>query len=230
MSRHAVAGPGDPAGSLRQLCRSACSELGMSGATIVVVGGNTAEVRYATDPVGAHLAQLQVIVGEGPVADTMRSGCAVLLAELDDLSLQSRWPLFLPLAAETVASALFTLVLPAGTSRIGVLALHRTVPGPMVAGTFATARRFASSASRLLLAEQRPYLTEDQGTTKPGFRLANPEIHQATGIIAAQLDVRMDEAFLRLRSRAFTDHRRLAGLAGDVVAHRVRFDHRAASP
>ncbi|RJQ76621.1 hypothetical protein D5S17_17295 [Pseudonocardiaceae bacterium YIM PH 21723] len=43
-------------------------------------------------------------------------------------------------------------------------------------------------------------------------------------MIAAQLGVPMSEAFIRLRAKAFADHRPLAELADQVVARHLRFD------
>ena len=48
------------------------------------------------------------------------------------------------------------------------------------------------------------------------------EVHQATGMVSAQLGVPMDEAFVRLRAHAFADRRSLRDVARDVVARRLR--------
>jgi hypothetical protein len=49
-------------------------------------------------------------------------------------------------------------------------------------------------------------------------------IHQATGMIAAQLDDTVANALARLRAAAFASGRSMYDLAHDVVARRVRFD------
>src|SRR5207302_40767 len=59
---------------------------------------------------------------------------------------------------------------------------------------------------------------------RTGWPLYSPQVHQATGMISAQLDVGVDEAFTLLRARAFADRKPLAELAADVVARRLRFD------
>ncbi|WP_197681736.1 ANTAR domain-containing protein [Actinopolymorpha singaporensis] len=50
------------------------------------------------------------------------------------------------------------------------------------------------------------------------------EVHLATGMLAAHLDVELDEAFTRLRARAYAEERPLLALARDVVARRVPLD------
>jgi hypothetical protein len=49
------------------------------------------------------------------------------------------------------------------------------------------------------------------------------QVHQATGMVMAQVGVTIDQAFLLLRARAFAEGLPLAELATDVVARRVRF-------
>jgi hypothetical protein len=49
-------------------------------------------------------------------------------------------------------------------------------------------------------------------------------IHQATGMIAAQLEDTIANALARLRAAAFASGRSMYDLAQDVVERRVRFD------
>jgi ANTAR domain len=49
-------------------------------------------------------------------------------------------------------------------------------------------------------------------------------IHQATGMIAAQLDDTVANALARLRAAAFASGRSMYDIARDVVERRVRFD------
>jgi AmiR/NasT family two-component response regulator len=49
------------------------------------------------------------------------------------------------------------------------------------------------------------------------------EIHQATGMVVAQLGVSPTDAFARLRAHAFSEGVQLGDVARDVVARRLRF-------
>ena len=51
-------------------------------------------------------------------------------------------------------------------------------------------------------------------------------VHQASGMVAAQLDVSVDQALIRLRAYAFGNDRALTEVGRDVVARRLRFDDR----
>ena len=48
-------------------------------------------------------------------------------------------------------------------------------------------------------------------------------VHQAAGMVSAQLDVSVAEALIRLRAHAFANDRPLTDVAQDVVARRLRF-------
>ena len=214
-----AAGLGVPA-SVELTCETAVDRLGVGGATLTVEASpGWPETRYATDRLGAVLAELQLTVAEGPCMDARQDGL-VLVADLDARDAQRRWPLFAPLAVEAGARALFAFPLSVGTIRVGTLTLHEVHPGQLERATLTDALAFAELTLRLLLDEQAE-LRDEPADSLP---LSNPQLHQATGMIAGQLDVGMDDAFARLRARAFAAGRPLAELAADVVARRLRFE------
>ena len=207
--------------TLGALCRTATTRLGVSGAVLTLDTSGWPEVRCATDALGERLVELQVTVGEGPAVDVWRGGGPALVTDLDAPASQARWPMFAPLAVEAGAAALFALPLRVGAIRIGVLSLYRFDAGHLDATTLTDALVFADLALRLLLDGQAD-LTAD--VVEDGLPLHNPHVHQATGMVAAQLGVGMADAFAHLRARAFAEQVPLSGLAADVVARRRRFD------
>jgi len=172
---------------------------------------------------GVRLAELEVTVGEGPCLDARRGGGPVLVADLDAPASQRRWPLFASLAVESGAGALFALPLCVGAIRVGALALYRVDAAGLEPSTLADALALAAVSLRLLLNEQAG-LSAVGGEPTDSLPLHNPQLHQATGMISAKLDVAMDDAFARLRARAFAAQRPLSELAADVVARRLRFE------
>jgi hypothetical protein len=52
---------------------------------------------------------------------------------------------------------------------------------------------------------------------------ARAEVHQATGMVLAQLDISATDALARMRAYAFAHQRLLVDVAADVVARRVSF-------
>ncbi|WP_309114620.1 ANTAR domain-containing protein [Saccharothrix sp.] len=100
--------------------------------------------------------------------------------------------------------------------------------GGLDAPTLTDALAFAELALRLLLDEQAGLDTT--GVAEDTLPLHNPQVHQATGMVAAQLGVGMADAFAHLRARAFAEQRPLGDLAADVVARRRRFDRDGGRP
>ena len=49
-------------------------------------------------------------------------------------------------------------------------------------------------------------------------------VHQASGMVAAQLDTTISQALIRLRAHAYGNDRSLTDVARDVVDRRLRFD------
>ncbi len=210
--------------SVQLVCETAGIRLAVTGTALTVDSSGWPELRCSTDALGERLADLHVTLGEGPCMDARRAGGPVLAGDLDTPASQVRWPLFAPLAVEAGAGALFALPLAVGAIRVGVLALHRVTAGQLSPALLVDSLAFAQLALRMLLDEQvgLPVVTGDM--TADGGPLYSPQVHQATGMIAGQLDVGMDEAFARLRARAFAVDKPLAELAADVVARRLRFD------
>lgn len=208
--------------SVEALCEAAVVRLGVNGAVLTVDTSGWPEVRCATDALGERLAELQVTVGEGPAVDVWLGGGPALVADLDAPSSQARWPLFAPLAVEAGVAALFALPLCVGAIRVGVLSLYRLDVSHLDAAALADSLAFAELALRLLLDEQADLNTA--GVGEDALPLQNPHVHQATGMVAAQLGLGMADAFAHLRARAFAEQMPLSGLAADVVARRRRFD------
>ena len=119
---------------------------------------------------------------------------------------------------------MFVLPLRIGAVRGGVLAVYVDRPGQLSTTDLREAWVFAELALELLFDEQDGTGIHDGHPVTSRYFETRPEVHQATGMISVQLGSSVDEAFIRLRARAFAENRPLSELATDVVARRVRFD------
>ncbi|HET6479152.1 MAG TPA: GAF and ANTAR domain-containing protein [Actinoplanes sp.] len=214
----AVHGP-----DVARLCDACVADLpGVGGAGLAVMSSLPAQqVRYVSDPTSARVEELQVMLGEGPRVDAFTGGSPVLATDLDDPFWLQRWPGFAPAAVGAGARAVFALPLQVGAVRLGVIDLYRAGPGALIGDDLAEALAFADAAIELLLAEQLP------GAQIPGSARLFPHravVHQATGMISAQLDGPVADAFLRLRAYAYASERSLDHIAAEVVGRRLRFD------
>jgi GAF domain-containing protein len=190
---------------------------------MVTVAGNRGVV-CATDDVSARIEELQFGLGEGPCIDATRSGAPVLVPDLQEHGelATERWPAFLAGAVEAGVSAVFAFPLRIGAISVGALDLYRDRPGELRRPQLAAALIAADTAAVALLHLDQggADVFSDDADRRSAYRL---EVHQATGMVRAQLDIPIEEAFVRLRARAFATGRPLADVAKGVVERRIRF-------
>ena len=182
---------------------------------------------WGQEAVGGELEDLQFTLGQGPGPDAVAAGTPVLVPDLAAVGL--RWPQFAPAAAQLGVRAVFALPLRIGAISVGVLVAHRVTPGFLADGELADAAALADAVTVLLVHQQNAG-ADPAGHTEsgplPGW--ARPatyraQVHQATGMISAQLGVGLPEALVRLRAHAYAEDRLIAEVAADVVALRLRF-------
>jgi hypothetical protein len=123
--------------------------------------------------------------------------------------------------------AVFAFPLQVGSVRLGALNLHRDQAGPLNDEQYADALVLANLAAQSILLLQ--------ANAPPGKLAAELEsgsdlrfvVHQASGMVAAQLDVSVGQALVRLRAYAFGNDYPLTEVAKDVVSRKLRFDARS---
>jgi ANTAR domain len=212
--------------SLHVLCETAALRLPVTGVVVAIQGGFVAsEPICVTDPLSRRLEELQLTLGEGPTLEVLAGARAILIEDLDTPVYLERWPLFAPHAVDIGARAVFVLPLRIGAVRGGVLALYVDRPGRLSNKHLSEAWVFAELALELLFDDRHGITIQDRDLLSSGYFETRPEIHQATGMVSVQLGISVDEAFIRLRARAFAENQPLSELATDVVARRVRFDN-----
>jgi hypothetical protein len=213
--------------SVTHVCAAAVAGVGVDGAAVTVMASSAVrETVHATDQTAADLEDWQLTLGQGPGVDAFTNGGPVLAPDLDSPRDTDRWPVFAPQALTSGTRALFALPLQVGAIRLGVLELYRASPGPLSQEELADALVFADAAGMVLLdspaiappdATEMAWLTDD-----PTAHQA--QVHQATGMVLAQLGVSAETAFARLRAHAYAYARPLGDVARDVVERRLRFE------
>jgi ANTAR domain-containing protein len=218
--------------SIADVCAVAASSAGLSGAWVVAArGGDPDFVMCVTDRVSEQLAEVQLTLGEGPCHDVLASAAPVLAGDLADTESVRRWPAFTPAACQLGAGAVFAFPLIVGAIRAGVLGLHRGSPSSLSGRQLGDVLILADAATVMLLGSGSGDSGDgDSGDgdgagldgQAPDLALHRAEIDQATGMLTVQLGVPAGEAFARLRAYAYAQDRRLADVAGDIVARRLR--------
>jgi hypothetical protein len=213
--------------SVADVVAVAVSSARLSGSWVVAArGGDPDFVMSVTDAVSEQLAELQLTLGEGPCHDVLASAGPVLASDLGGAEFTGRWPAFTPAAGRLGAEAVFAFPLIVGAIRAGVLGLYRRAPGPLTGRQLGDLLILADAATVMLLGSAPGDAGNGDGAALGGqardLALHRTEIDQATGMLTVQLGVPVAEAFVRLRAYAYAQDRRLAEVAGDIVARRLR--------
>lgn len=202
------------------VCRTAAVAIGVDGAGLTLL---TSEHRGPVCAHGAFAAlgeDLQLSLGEGPSVDAFEAG---ELIEVTDLASHDdgRWPLFSAEMADAGGGSLASFPLRIGGARFGALTLYRSAYGELSSDQVADSYVIAQLAAHLIVAKQAR-IGGDQviSDIESGFARMEP-IHQATGMIMAQLSVGAEEALARLRGAAYAAQRSARDMAMDVVAGKV---------
>ncbi|MEU8901356.1 ANTAR domain-containing protein [Nocardia sp. NPDC048505] len=207
-------------------------------AIMVCVGGSEWEMLGASDDTAADWAQIQVAAAEGPGPQAYRIDAPVLVPDFGAALAGDRWPLLAASGLGRREGAVFSFPLRRGAIRVGTLDLYRDAPATLDRAGFATAVQVSDVVTVVLLAAVRT--PERNGTRLHSHEeglgswwevaVSTREIHQATGVVAAQLGVDIATAYARLIARALAEERPVVEFAADIVARRIRFDPGSTEP
>lgn len=211
----------------RRLCEVCAEVTGVTGAGIMLMAADVPRGSICvTDEVGTLLERLQFELGEGPCVDACRQERPVLEPDLESPS-TPRWLAFTGPAVEAGVRAIFGFPVQVGAVRLGALNLYCDRPGPLSDDQHADALAMADIAAQAVIAMQAhaaPGRLAQELEAGGDFQYV---VHQASGMVAAQLEVSVGQALVRLRAHAFGNDRPLTSVAEDVVARRLRFDARS---
>jgi GAF domain-containing protein len=174
------------------------------GARLVCAAGKHATV----------FGELQIDLGEGPAWDAYHSGRPVLVRQM---SAGDRWPILAERMDGLAIEAVFAFPLRSGALDVGALCLTTSTPGglneqQLVAAAALVPLAGAAVVARAMRAAERGDDLED---------VTMREVHQATGMAAAQLGVAPDDALLAIRAHAFATGRSVRQVAQDLVERRL---------
>ena len=205
-----------------RLCVACLLALPVRWAGIVIkVPGIGLEVLSASDHVAEQVEWTQITLGEGPAVDAIARG--VPQSQPDLAQARGVWPVFLPEIARFGIGGVFAIPLQIGAIKVGALDLYSEAHAPLGAPEFADAVAISELVTALLLNldgdGQMP------GSLGPWWNqpLSTREVHQATGMVMAQLGTDARSAYVRLQAFAFGNRRLLGDVARDVVERRLRF-------
>jgi hypothetical protein len=220
-----------------RVCRACVDGLDVDGAAISLLPtAATRTILAATDATARLLEDLQFSLNEGACMEAAHSGRPVLVPDLHHDHHTARWPLFAAAVAErTAVGALFALPLQWGAVTLGVLDLYRIAPGQLTDDQWSDLSAVADTTTWLFLGNRTMPVPAREVPVAPDGSVGHTErwldettgyraeVHQATGMVLAQLGCSPTEALARMRGYAFGHDMLLADVAREVVARRLAF-------
>jgi hypothetical protein len=216
----------EPSGELetQRLCDVCAQATGVTGAGIMLMSGDVPRGSVCTtDAVSSLIEQLQYELGEGPCVDAYRQDRPVSEPDLAD-PVSPRWLAFTGPAVDAGARAVFGFPLHVGAVRLGALNLYCDAPGRLTDDQHADALLMAGIVAQALMLLQGGAPAGTVAAELEAHADFQYDVHQASGMVAAQLDVTVGQALIRMRAYAFGNDRTLTDVARAVVARQLRFD------
>jgi hypothetical protein len=204
----------------RRVCLVLRDLLQADGAAITMEPSTPHRVTLcATDKRADLLENFQDVLGEGPGMDAFDSGQPVRAAL--DQPAAARWPHFIPAAAGVVSwhGLLWSIPMCTASQVIGVVSMYRLLRGPP-GDPLGDAQLLADVAASSLAQDPSAHRTITESASEDCWS-SRAVVHQATGMLVAQLRVSAEEALARLRRYAFASRRHLTEVARDVVERRL---------
>lgn len=204
-----------------RICRACVAHMPIDGAALSLIGqGSRIEPVGSSDEATGRLEELQTALGEGPAFDAMARSAPVLIDDLRSVGL-SRWPLYSAAMVHEDVSSIFVFPILFGAVRLGALSFYRREQGRPPRATVAAALRVADVIAMLFLGRDGE-LTEDFAEEWLDESSWSREVHQATGMLIAQLGLGASDAFVRLRAYAFAHGVPLSEVARSVISRDLR--------
>jgi len=174
----------------------------------------------ASDALAERIDEIQLDLGEGPCWEALATRLPVLEADLATTT-GARWPAALDELLRVGARAVFSFPMHIGTIPVGAVDLSVREERFLTAAQVRGARALTEAAARRVLRDALAAAVGD-GTADPEpGRYSRREVHQATGMAAAQLGVSVDDALLVLRAHAYATERTVRDVAADLIARRL---------
>ncbi|WP_159602773.1 GAF and ANTAR domain-containing protein [Agromyces humi] len=217
LARLTAAGSGD------DLCGPFVAAVEVSGAVISTLGLPLgSQTVCASSRIAARIDEIQIDLGEGPCWDALRTRRPVLEDDLDRDG-GTDWPNVREAFRALDIRALYAFPLFVGNLNVGSVDMYAHEPRQLSLADVEDVTVLAEIASRQLLRRALDDLDNVEEGLPDGPH-SRREIHQASGMVAAQLSIAPDDALLLLRGRAFSSSRSVSEVAADVVARRLTFD------
>jgi hypothetical protein len=205
------------------LCGPLVAAIGIRGVAVSTLGDPLgSETVCASTPHAARLDEIQLDLGEGPCWEALRSRQPVLERDVggsDDTS----WPLARQAMHEDGLGAVFAFPLVVAGLSLGAVDLYSRTALDISDQQVTDATSLARIVARQVLRRALTVAGDQEEDGAWSGRFSRREIHQATGMVVAQMGISPVDALLVLRGHAFATGRTVRDVAEDVVGRVLDF-------
>ncbi|WP_295697881.1 ANTAR domain-containing protein [Lapillicoccus sp.] len=193
-----------------RLCAAGVSLLGGDGGALTLAYTEPQRLTLcSTTDAAARLEDLQEVLGEGPGADASRRGS--MMSAIVSKGRSAVWPVFVEAAFAAVGEvSVHAFPMSSGASVIGVFTVYQ-LPPRLLTENADIASFVANSIGAAILSDPASDTPEGLGSWA-----SRALVHQATGMVMAQLGIHSDDAMALLRAHAFADNVSLTEMARSV--------------
>jgi hypothetical protein len=211
-------------GQESDLWRPVLDLLPVSGASISTIADYIGtETVAASDAIAARIDELQFDLGEGPCWEALRSAQPVLEPEIRTRP-KHAWPAFSDAIAEVEVGALFAFPLIFGPLKLGAMDLYTESPSQLSVEQTSDGTALAAEISRIVLS--RAVRLSSTAAEADDSLYSRRVVHQATGVVIAQLDIGAEDARLLIHAHAFATERTVRDVADDILQRTLDFSKR----
>lgn len=178
------------------------------------------ETISASDKVAARIVESQLDAGEGPCWDAHRTQTAVVLPRIDEVS-NVQWPTFTREISGLPVQAIYSFPLTIGDLQIGAVDLYAESARALNPAAVVRAMSLVKNAAPEVLEDALRRQNDEPADDGPFSRR---EVHQATGMVIAQLGVPAADALLMIRAHAYASGRTVREIAAEITSRRLTFE------
>ena len=209
-----------------ELSRPFALALPMGGVSISTFGELCpSETVSATDEVATRVDEIQFDLSEGPCWAALATDAPVLETDLVQRP-NAAWPAFNEAVRSEPVGAVFAFPVAFGPFPLGAIDVYVPQPATIEEDTVRQAMTLASAVSRRVLRRALRSIADQDDALLDRSPSSRRVVHQATGVVLAQLDISPEDAYLLLQGHAFARRTTMRRVAEEILDGTVRFEKR----
>ncbi|WP_412161526.1 GAF and ANTAR domain-containing protein [Curtobacterium flaccumfaciens] len=209
-----------------ELSRPFALALPMGGVSISTFGELCpSETVSATDEVATRIDEIQLDLSEGPCWTALATDAPVLETDLVQRP-NAAWPAFNDAVRSEPVGAVFAFPVAFGPFPLGAIDVYVPEPATIEDDTVRQAMTLASAVSRRVLRRALRSIADEDDALLDRSPSSRRVVHQATGVVLAQLDMSPEDAYLLLQGHAFARRTTMRRVAEEILGGTVRFEKR----